>query len=69
MRTEVAPRLVGPANPFWCLNGTSSALTLKTDLMGKITIIEDEPTLAQTAYAIFSDMLLIAEQNSPLVRK
>jgi hypothetical protein len=37
--------------------------------MGKITIIEDEPTLAQTAYAIFSDMLLIAEQNSPLVRK
>jgi len=32
--------------------------------MGKITIIEDEPTLAQTAYAILSDMLLIAEQNS-----
>jgi homoserine dehydrogenase len=64
VRTEVAPKLVGPESPFWCLNGTSSALTLKTDLMGKITIIEDEPTLAQTAYAILSDMLLIAEQNS-----
>jgi homoserine dehydrogenase len=64
VKTEVAPKLVGPENAFWCLNGTSSALTLKTDLMGKITIIEDEPTLAQTAYAILSDMFLIAEQNS-----
>jgi homoserine dehydrogenase len=64
VKTDVTPTLVGPENPFWCLNGTSSALTLETDLMGKITIIEDEPTLAQTAYAILSDMLLIAEKNS-----
>jgi homoserine dehydrogenase len=64
VRSEVAPRLIGPENPFWCLNGTSSALTLKTDLMGEMTIIENEPTLAQTGYAIFSDMLLIAEAGA-----
>jgi homoserine dehydrogenase len=64
VNAEVGPKLVGPESPFWCVNGTSSALTLKTDLMGEITIIENEPTLAQTAYAIFSDMLLIASAIS-----
>jgi len=45
----------------WSVDGTSSALTLCTDLMGELTIIEANPTLAQTAYAIFSDMLLVVE--------
>jgi len=61
VRTRVRPELVGPDDPFWSVDGTSSAVTLETDLMGELTIVERNPTLAQTAYAVFSDMLLIAE--------
>lgn len=58
---EVRKRLVDERSPFWSVSGTSSAVTLKTDLMGDITIVENEPTVAQTAYAILSDMLLVVE--------
>lgn len=62
--TKVSPELVGPDSPFWSVDGTSSALTLKTDLMNNITIIEQKGGVTQTAYAVFSDMLLIAESIS-----
>lgn len=61
VRMRVGPETVGPDDPFWSVDGTSSAVTLETDLMREITIIERNPTLAQTAYAIFSDTLLIAD--------
>ncbi len=56
---KVKPETVGPEDPFWSVDGTSSAVTLETDLMGEITVIEGNPGLAQTAYAVFSDILLI----------
>jgi homoserine dehydrogenase len=61
VRTRVRPELVGPDDPFWSVDGTSSAVTLETDLMGELTIVERNPTLAQTAYAVFSDILLITD--------
>ena len=60
LRTRVRPELIGPDDLFWSVEGTSSAVTLKTDLMGELTMVERDPTLAQTAYAVFSDILLIA---------
>jgi len=48
-------------DPFWAVDGTSSALTIRTDLMGDITVLETDPTVTQTAYAVFSDMLLTVE--------
>jgi homoserine dehydrogenase len=38
VRTRVRPELVGPDDPFWSVDGTSSAVTLKTDLMGELTM-------------------------------
>lgn len=58
---QVRPERVGSTSPFWPIDGTSSAVTLKTDLMGDITISEINPTVAQTAYAVLSDLLLITE--------
>lgn len=40
--------------------GTSSAVTLKTDLMGPITVFEHSPVTGQTAYGVFRDLLEIA---------
>lgn len=61
VRMRVGPETVGPEDPFWSVDGASSAITLETDLMGEITVVERNPTLAQTAYAVFSDTLLIAD--------
>jgi homoserine dehydrogenase len=58
--TKVSPEIVDVDSPFWAVDGTSSALTISTDLMGDITILETNPTITQTAYAVLSDLLLIA---------
>lgn len=58
---KVEPTTVRPEDPFWSVDGTSSAITLKTDMMGELTIIEGSPTVAQTAYALFSDMLSVVD--------
>jgi homoserine dehydrogenase len=61
VKTCVRPELVGPDNLLWSVDGRSSAITLKTDLMGEISVVEHNPSIMQTAYAIYSDILLIAE--------
>jgi len=61
VRLSVAPVADGPESPYWSVTGTSSALTIRTDLMGDLTIIEHGPSVSQTAYAILSDLLLVVE--------
>lgn len=61
VKLTVRPETIGPESPFWSVDGTSSALTIRTDLMGDLTILEEAPTLTQTAYAVFSDMLHTVE--------
>ncbi|MEW5747243.1 MAG: hypothetical protein AB1793_00435 [Candidatus Thermoplasmatota archaeon] len=61
VRLVVRPERIGPDSPFWSVEGTSSAVTIRTDLMGDLTILEEGPALTQTAYAVFSDMLLAVE--------
>lgn len=58
---SVHRQAMGPDDPFWAVDGTSSALTIRTDLMGDITILETDPTVTQTAYAVLSDLLLTVE--------
>jgi homoserine dehydrogenase len=58
---EVKPERVGADDFFYALQGTSSAVTITSDLMGDITIAGGSPMLAQTAYAVFSDLLLVLE--------
>jgi homoserine dehydrogenase len=57
VRLTVAPESVPLASPLGAARGTSNALTLKTDLMGELTVLETDPGVEQTAYALLSDML------------
>src|SRR6185437_12521338 len=43
------------------VRGTSNVLLLETDLMGEIGIVENDPGVQQTAYALLSDLLRIRE--------
>ena len=53
----VEPRRVPLSTPLGSARGTSSVLILKTDLMGEITIVENEPGIEQTGYALLSDLI------------
>ena len=55
----VRPERVPLDHPFALVGGTASVVSITTDLMGKITILEHESEIEQTAYGIYSDMLTL----------
>ncbi len=61
VKLRVRPETIGPESIMWPVDGTSSSLTIQTDLMGDLTVVESNPTLNQTAYAVFSDLLHTVE--------
>jgi len=64
----VAPRRVPRAGAFGQIAGTSSILTIQTDLLGALTITEQDPQLPQTAYGVLADLLEIAAESGRAVR-
>ena len=58
-RGVVRPEHVPLDHIFSKVSGTSSVLSITTDLMGKITIFEHDPEIEQTSYGIYSDMLTL----------
>ena len=62
VKLTVAPELVPLSSALGCVRGASNVLVLETDLMGEIAIVEDEPGIDQTAYALLSDMIRIHER-------
>ena len=64
---SVAPEYIPLTHLYSTINGTSSILSITTDLMGKLTIIEEEPEILQTAYGVFSDLVRIVEQEEDCV--
>lgn len=54
---SVRPTLVGPENPLYNVQGTSSAITFKSDVLGDLTLIETDPGPHTTAYGLFADFL------------
>lgn len=59
----VAPRRVPRCGPYGAIKGTSSLLTIDTDLLGSLTLTEQDPQLPQTAYGVLADLLEIAAER------
>lgn len=55
----VKPVEVPKAELLAHIDGTSSVVSITTDLMGKLTIVEHDPEIEQTGYGIFSDLLRV----------
>lgn len=53
----VEPMEVEEKGLLGSIRGTSSVVSITTDLMGKVSIIEHDPEIQQTAYGILSDLL------------
>ncbi len=56
---QVRPERIPKTDILAAITGTTSIVSIETDLMGTVSVVEHEPEIEQTAYGIFSDMLRI----------
>lgn len=59
VRAVVAPRELDLGHPFSRMEGSDSILRLHTDLMGRLSIVEESPGLTGTAYGVLADLLAL----------
>lgn len=43
------------------IDSTTSVVSITTDLMGKVSVIEHAPGIVQTAYGVFGDIIRVVE--------
>lgn len=54
---RVAPELVGGESPMYGVSGTSSIIQFETDVLGQLSVVEDNPGPHTTAYGLLADFL------------
>lgn len=59
VKGRVHPVYISSNDTFSSIDATSSVLSITTDLMGEVQIIEKNPEIQQTAYGIYSDLLTL----------
>ena len=61
VHASVSLESIAPDHPLFSVDGTSSSLVVRTDMLKELQIVERDPGLRQTAYAIYSDLLAIRD--------
>ena len=61
VRASVSVEAIGPDHPLFSVNGTSSSLVVRTNMLKQFQIIEHDPGLRQTAFALYADLIAIHE--------
>lgn len=54
---KVSPQLVEPSSPLYLVEGTTSIVQFTTDVLGRLTILEENPGPHTTAYGCLADFL------------
>ena len=62
VKAVVAPQEIPLTDMLASVNSTTSVVSITTDLMKKISIVEHEPEIEQTAYGIFGDLLRVLSE-------
>ncbi len=61
LQARVRPEMVGPESPFYGVQGTGAILVLESDVLGPLSIREDQPiditTPETTAYGLLADFI------------
>jgi homoserine dehydrogenase len=57
VRARVAPELIGPEDPLHNVMGTSSSITFISDVLGRLTVTEENPGPGTTAYGLLADFI------------
>lgn len=56
---SVAPEEIDKKDLLATISGTSSVVTITTDLMGPVSVVEHDPEILQTGYGVLSDLIRI----------
>ena len=62
IKAFVRPEEISQKELFASVDSTTSVVSITTDLMKKVTIVEHEPEIEQTAYGIFGDMIRVISE-------
>ncbi len=54
---RVAPELIPSASPIFSVEGTSSIVEFKTDVLGDLSVVEKDPGPHTTAYGLLADFV------------
>jgi homoserine dehydrogenase len=57
IKASVAPGLVGPESPEYSIDGTTSIVTIASDVLGNLSILEADPSPNTTAYGLLADFI------------
>jgi homoserine dehydrogenase len=57
LRSRVSPQMVGIDSPLYGVDGTTSILQIESDVLGKLSLIEEDPGPHTTAYGLLADFL------------
>jgi len=57
IQTKVAPELIGVESPMFGVEGTTSIIRFETDVLGQLTVIEENPGPHTTAYGCLADFI------------
>lgn len=63
VKAEVLPLPISEHSILRFAEGLTNILSLETEAMGTITLVEHEPTVVQTGYGILSDLITIIRQR------
>src|SRR3989475_175590 len=61
VNASVSIEAVGPDHPLFSVNGASSSLLVRTNMLEEFLNIQRDPALRQTAFAVYSDLIAIHE--------
>lgn len=59
----VEPKEIKIGTLLSSITGTSSVVSITTDLMGTISIVEHDPEIEQTGYGVFSDLVRVLKNR------
>jgi homoserine dehydrogenase len=54
---RVAPDQVSPDTPMYTVDGTTSIVTIQSDVLGNLSLIETDPSPDTTAYGLLADFI------------
>jgi homoserine dehydrogenase len=57
LKVKVSPEMVPPDSPFYHTEGTTSIVQFETDVLGRLTLIEENPGPETTAYGLLADFI------------
>ena len=57
LKTKVSPQMVAMDSPLYGIEGTTSIVQIESDVLGKLSLIEEDPGPHTTAYGLMADFL------------